>query len=80
MDRILSKFVPPGAAVYGEDVFEYIFELCCPASPEQGATADLLFSLLFDSGSAVENRFGFVQDVPPVTETGRSFFSLADFD
>jgi hypothetical protein len=74
LNRILSKFIPAGSSAYGDEVFEYLFQACC-SSPEEGARADTLYSLIFDTGTLVENKFGFVKDIPPVTETGRSFLS-----
>lgn len=36
--RILSKFIPSGSMVYGDDVFEYLYDVCRESDEEACST------------------------------------------
>ena len=49
---------------------KFLYDLCCEEGHDK-ADPDLLVDMLFDKGGIHINRFGFAQDVPAPTDTGR---------
>ena len=68
--RVISRFTYPGSPPPRREVVKFLYDLCCDEGHEK-ADPDLLVDMLFDKGGVHINRFGFAQDVPAPTDTGR---------
>ncbi len=68
--RVITRFTYPGSPPPRREVVKFLYDLCCEDGRER-ADPDLLVDMLFDKGGVHINRFGFAQDVPAPTDTGR---------
>jgi WD40 repeat protein len=73
--RALQKFSYPGVEAPSEDLYRFIFALCCDSSADDISTAranpSRLVEMMFERPRVEVNKFGFTRDRKPLVDTSR---------